>query len=120
MDEGEWAADGGFWSDVEGTGSVTGARHAAVRETDHVAHALHEEFFRDGQLAPLGHTWSADGAGVAEDEDVVRGDIEVHVLDGEFHRWVAVEDEGRAGVGAEGWGSCGVFDDGAVWAKIAT
>ena len=119
LDEGEGAADGGFGGDVEGAGAVGGAGHAAVGEADHVAHALEDEFFRDGELAPFGHAGSADGAGVAEDEDGVRGDVEVHVFDGGFHVGVGVEDEGGAGVGAEVRGGGGVFDDGAVGAEVA-
>jgi hypothetical protein len=84
--------------DVQGTGSVAGAGHAAVAEAHHVAHALQDELLRDRQLAPLGHAGSADGAGVAQDEHGVRGDIEIHVLDREPSSRVAVEDEGGAGV----------------------
>ena len=70
-DDGERAADGGLGRDVEDDGAEGGAGHAGVGDADHVLDTGAGEFERDGQVAGFGHAGGADGAGVAEDQDVV-------------------------------------------------
>src|SRR4051794_1757288 len=46
-DQRQWAADGALRRDVEDHGPEGGAAHPAVRDADHVADALGQQFLRD-------------------------------------------------------------------------
>ena len=80
-DDGERAADGGLRRDVQHDGAEGSAAHARVGDAHHVFDALARELHGDGQIAGFGHAGRAFGAGVAQDEDVVGGDVEVGRVD---------------------------------------
>ncbi len=78
-----------------------GARHAAVANAHHVAHALAQQFFGDGKIAPFGHSRRADGAGIAQDDHPILGNIEIGVVERAVHLGGVVENDGRAAVAQE-------------------
>ena len=102
LDDGERAADGGFGRDVEDDGAEGGAAHAGVGDAHHVFDALAGELHGDGQIAGFGHAGCALGAGVAEDEDVVGGDVEVGIVDAGGHVFDASRRRRRGRCGASG------------------
>ncbi len=112
------AADRRLRRAVQQAAAVAGAAHARVRQTQHVFHAELEQLGRDRQHAPLGHA-GAFGAGVAQDEDVVAGDVEVRVIDGALQRRVVVEDERAAGVLEQVRRAGAGLDDDAVGGEVA-
>ena len=119
LDDSERAADGGLGCDVEDDGAEGGAAHAGVGDAHHVFDALACELHGDWQIAGFGHAGCAFGTGVAEDEDVVGGDVEVGIVDAIGQVFDAVEDDGAAGVAHEVRRCGGVLDDGAEGREIA-
>src|SRR5207302_6173535 len=92
---------------------------AGVGDAQHVAHALGEQLFRDGQSARLGHPGRAPRACVLEHQDAVRAYVQAGIVDprgevsgrGEHDRLATVTHQ----LGRDG----GLFDDGAVRREVA-
>ena len=70
--------------------------HPGVGDADHVFDSLARETEGDGQIAGLRHAGCAFGAGIAEDEDIVGGDIEIGEVNACGHVLDRVEDDGAA------------------------
>ena len=105
--------------DVEHDGAEGGAAHPGVGDPHHVADPGPREVAGDRQVAGLGHAGRAAGAGVAEDEDVVRGDAGRRVVEAGGEVGGRVEDDGAALVPLErGRGGRGL-DDGAARGEVA-
>ena len=104
---------------MQDTGTVAGAAHARIADAHHVAHALFYQFGGDGHHAPLRHAGATLGPCIAQDHDVVFGDVEVQVVHGFFQAGVVVKHHGRAGVFLELGGAGAGFDHAAIGGQVA-
>src|SRR4029077_6274407 len=77
------------------------------------------ELFRNGDVTGFGHSRGALGAGVAQDQDIVGGDVEVGVVEAGGHVFEAVEDDGAAFVLHERGGGGGALEEGAAGGEVA-
>ena len=75
-----------------------GAAHARVRQAQHVAHARFQQFFGNGQVAPLGHAGGSHRAGIAQHQHGVFIAIERLIGHGLEHLGLAVKDQRLAAV----------------------
>src|SRR4249920_2091431 len=91
--EGKRAADETLGRHMQNAGAVAGAAHARIGNTQHVAHALLHQLFRDRQHAPLRHPRPALRPAVLEHENVVGRHVEVVALDLACHVVVVLEGE---------------------------
>ena len=116
---GEGAADGGFRIDVEHDGAEGRAAHAAIRDPDHVLDAGPGQLARNGQVAGFGHAWRALGTDVLQDEDVLRGHVEVVGVDALRQVFGVLEDHGPALVLHQPGVRRGLLDDGPARGQVA-
>src|SRR6185437_439893 len=98
LNERERPADIAFRRDVEHAGSVRGAAHACIRDTDHVSHAALQELLRDRKHSPFGHAGTALRACVLQDENGVLINIQIFAIDTRLEILIVRKDDGRAGV----------------------
>ncbi len=117
LDQGQRPADRGFRTDMQHDGAEGGAAHAAVRHADHVFHALLGQLLRNRQVAGFRHARRADRSGVAQDQDIVFGDIQVRIIDAVGHVLDGIEDHGPADMAL--LGSRRLLEDGAARGDVA-
>ena len=100
----ERTAGSGLGRHMEHHRAVCGSAHSAVTDANHIAHALTQEFGRQGHVGHLRHARIPPRAAPAHHQDRVGVDVEfgvvdprVHVLDGVEHHGAAamVEEVGR-------------------------
>ena len=87
-----------FRRDVQHDGAEGGAAHARIGYPHHVLDAAARELLRDRQVARLRHARRAPGAGVAQHQHVVGGDVERGIVDPQRHVLDRFEHHGAAGV----------------------
>src|SRR4051812_44614327 len=113
------SADIGFGGYVQNAGAVAGAAHARIGDPHHVADSLLHELGRDRQHAPFRHARSALRPRIAQDENVVFGDVEIGIIDRLLHRRIVIEHQRRPGMLEEARRTGGGFYDAAVGREIA-
>src|SRR6185369_16417073 len=67
------AAGKRFRRDMQHACTVARSAHARVGDPNHVADALRQQFFRDRQLAPLGHAGRAQRTGILQNQHRIGG-----------------------------------------------
>ena len=115
----ERPADVRLRRDVQHARAVRRPAHSRIGDADHVAHALFEQLLWNRQLAPFGHSGTANRTRVFEHEHRIARDRQGRVVDARRHVVVVCEhDRGprmtmKGGLG--GWR----LDHGAVGREVA-
>src|SRR3954454_5033200 len=100
-------------------GAVRRARHACVRDADHVAYALLEQLRRQGHVADLRHTRVALRTAVLQDHDAARVNVERIIVDAMVQVLDVLEHDRPAGVLHQFGRGSGWLDHRPIWGKVA-
>ena len=112
-------ADESLRRDVQDAGAIAGAAHARVRDAQHVAMALPDQRLGDRQHAPFRHAGTAERPGIAQHQHMVRGNVEILVVDRRLHLGIAVEHQRRTLMDMEFRVAGGGLHDRAVRREVA-